>query len=112
MIRGGPSETFLPPSPSGEIEVELGVPILDSEDRRVLALRAERGSTVLDLGGRNADAVWQLMLQHAQVISDAVVSYDLFVQIGILLTQRMMDSRQAPRIFTDFWTQAYAAIGD
>jgi CubicO group peptidase (beta-lactamase class C family) len=32
--------------------------------------------------------------------------------IGILLTQRMMDSPQAPRVFTDFWTTAYAAIND
>lgn len=32
--------------------------------------------------------------------------------IGVLFTQRMMDSPQPPRVFTDFWTQAYAAIGD
>ena len=30
--------------------------------------------------------------------------------IGILLTQRMMDSPQPPPVFTDFWTLAYAAI--
>ena len=30
--------------------------------------------------------------------------------IGILLTQRMMDSPQPPRVFTDFWTLAYAAM--
>ena len=30
--------------------------------------------------------------------------------IGILFTQRMMDSPQAPRVFTDFWTLAYGAI--
>jgi CubicO group peptidase (beta-lactamase class C family) len=29
--------------------------------------------------------------------------------IGILLTQRMMDSPEAPRVFTDFWTTAYEA---
>jgi CubicO group peptidase (beta-lactamase class C family) len=29
--------------------------------------------------------------------------------IGILLTQRMMDSPEAPRVFTDFWTTAYGA---
>ncbi len=29
--------------------------------------------------------------------------------IGILMTQRLMDSPEPPRIFTDFWTQAYAA---
>ncbi|HEU4616929.1 MAG TPA: serine hydrolase domain-containing protein [Gammaproteobacteria bacterium] len=30
--------------------------------------------------------------------------------IGILFTQRMMDSPEPPKIFTDFWTLAYAAI--
>ena len=30
--------------------------------------------------------------------------------IGILLTQRMMDSPQPPRVFTDFWTLAYGAM--
>lgn len=30
--------------------------------------------------------------------------------IGILLTQRLMDSPQPPRVFTDFWTQAYSAM--
>ena len=30
--------------------------------------------------------------------------------IGILLSQRMMDSPEAPRVFTDFWTTAYAAM--
>lgn len=31
---------------------------------------------------------------------------------GILLTQRMMDSPQPPRAFTDFWTSVLQAIGD
>jgi len=30
--------------------------------------------------------------------------------IGILFSQRMMDSREPPRVFTDFWTLAYAAM--
>jgi CubicO group peptidase (beta-lactamase class C family) len=30
--------------------------------------------------------------------------------IGILFTQRMMDSPEPPRVFTDFWTLAYAAV--
>jgi CubicO group peptidase (beta-lactamase class C family) len=30
--------------------------------------------------------------------------------IGILFTQRMMDSPQPPRFFTDFWTLAYGAM--
>jgi CubicO group peptidase (beta-lactamase class C family) len=31
--------------------------------------------------------------------------------IGILFTQRMVDSPEPPKVFTDFWTLAYAAIG-
>ena len=30
--------------------------------------------------------------------------------IGILLTQRMMDSPEPPKVFTDFWTLAYGAM--
>jgi CubicO group peptidase (beta-lactamase class C family) len=30
--------------------------------------------------------------------------------IGILFTQRMMDSPKPPRVFEDFWTLAYTAI--
>lgn len=30
--------------------------------------------------------------------------------IGILFTQRMMDSPQPPKVFDDFWTLAYAAL--
>jgi CubicO group peptidase (beta-lactamase class C family) len=31
---------------------------------------------------------------------------------GILLTQRLMDSPQPPRVMVDFWTSAYQAIDD
>jgi len=31
---------------------------------------------------------------------------------GILLTQRMMDSPQPPRVMADFWTSAYQAVDD
>ncbi len=30
--------------------------------------------------------------------------------VGILFTQRMMDSPEPPKVFTDFWTVAYAAM--
>jgi hypothetical protein len=30
--------------------------------------------------------------------------------IGILFTQKMMDSPKLPRVFTDFWTLAYGAM--
>ncbi len=32
--------------------------------------------------------------------------------IGILMTQKMMDSPEPPRVFVDFWTSAYQAIDD
>jgi CubicO group peptidase (beta-lactamase class C family) len=32
--------------------------------------------------------------------------------IGILMTQRLMDSPEPPRVFRDFWTSAYQAIDD
>jgi len=32
--------------------------------------------------------------------------------IGILMTQRMMDSPVSPRVFRDFWTSAYQAFDD
>ena len=32
--------------------------------------------------------------------------------IGILLTQRLMDSPAPPAVFTDFWTQAYRTLQD
>jgi CubicO group peptidase (beta-lactamase class C family) len=30
--------------------------------------------------------------------------------IGILLTQRSMDSPEPPKVFTDFWTGLYGAV--
>ncbi|HEU0220856.1 MAG TPA: serine hydrolase domain-containing protein [Paracoccaceae bacterium] len=32
--------------------------------------------------------------------------------IGVLMTQRLMDSPQPPRVFLDFWNSAYQAIDD
>jgi CubicO group peptidase (beta-lactamase class C family) len=32
--------------------------------------------------------------------------------VGILMTQRMLDSPEPPRVFLDFWTSAYQAIDD
>jgi hypothetical protein len=32
--------------------------------------------------------------------------------VGILMTHRLMESPQAPRVFVDFWTSAYQAIDD
>lgn len=32
--------------------------------------------------------------------------------VGILMTQRLMESPQPPRVFVDFWTSTYQAIDD
>jgi CubicO group peptidase (beta-lactamase class C family) len=32
--------------------------------------------------------------------------------VGILMTQRLMESPQSPRVFRDFWTSAYQALAD
>jgi hypothetical protein len=32
--------------------------------------------------------------------------------VGILMTQRMMESPVPPRVFRDFWTAAYQAIDE
>ena len=32
--------------------------------------------------------------------------------VGILMTQRLMESPVAPRVFRDFWTAAYQAFDD
>jgi len=32
--------------------------------------------------------------------------------IGIVMTQRLMESPEPPGVFRDFWTLAYAAIDD
>jgi CubicO group peptidase (beta-lactamase class C family) len=32
--------------------------------------------------------------------------------VGVLMTQRMMESPEPPRVFRDFWTSAYQAIND
>src|SRR5438067_2485845 len=32
--------------------------------------------------------------------------------VGILMTQRLMDSPSPPAVFSDFWTLAYGAIDD
>ena len=51
VIRGGPLFGF---PPFGPIIVEVGTAMADSEDNRPVADRALHGSTVLNLGGRDA----------------------------------------------------------
>lgn len=73
VIRGGPANDDL--LKFGKIVTEIGVPIANSEDNRPLNERATRGSQVLDLGGRDAEDVWDIMLQQAKQIQAANIDY-------------------------------------
>ncbi len=80
VVRGGKSVM------TGIIELEINRPIENSEDKRVKkrnweeipVSREDRGSMVLDLGGRDASAVWQQILAYAQKIDDAKIGYNSF----------------------------------
>ena len=73
VIRGGPD----PENPLGNISIENNIPIATSKDSRDISQRAIRGSTILDLGGRDATAVWQQMQQHAAGIARANLPYSI-----------------------------------
>lgn len=76
VIRGGPT---LDVPPFGAILVEYSTAMAESEDYRpnTPEALAERGSTVLDLGGRDALSVWISMQIAAQTIHEAGVDYYL-----------------------------------
>jgi len=82
VIRGGP-ENNIPPF-FGNIEVEAGVPIAISEDRRVdedgnPILPEQRNQTLVDLDGREAEDVWKIALQQAQNIDAANLNYNAVI---------------------------------
>ena len=54
-----------------------GANLASSPDRRGSDTPAERHRTVLDLGTRNADDVWNVMVQHAVNIDRADLRYSL-----------------------------------
>ncbi len=63
--------------PYGPLDVKVGAALADTLDARDISEREARGSTVIYLGGRDALAVWQSMLQAAQTIQDEPLGYDL-----------------------------------
>lgn len=77
VIRGGPTGSGFFFN-YGEIGMEIGVPMSESVDRRPVEDRDEFGSRVLDLGGRDAGAVWGAMRAAAREIDDASIGYGLF----------------------------------
>lgn len=82
VIRGGPESDFAPFF--GNIEVEVGVPIATSEDRRVdedgnPVTPAQRNQTQINLDGRDARNVWNIALQQARNIDAANLNYNALV---------------------------------
>jgi len=78
VIRGGPERNI--PTIWGTILTEVGVPIEESEDTRLIETPADRGSRKLDLNGRQADDVWNIMLQKARDIGNAKILYKVLLQ--------------------------------
>ena len=80
VVRGGPLND---PPLFGPLVLEIGVPIQFSTDERVVKVDgkrypvtpASRGSTVVPLGGRKAEDVWNLILQHAKNIHSQSFPY-------------------------------------
>jgi len=54
---------------------QADIPLARSADARGSATPAERNHTKLDLGGRDPEAVWQLMVQHAVNVDKADLPY-------------------------------------
>lgn len=76
VIRGGPAA----PIARDPLTIEVNVPMDDSRDNRPIADRDARGSIVIDLEGRDAAQVWEIMVQQAQGIADAQLPYVLIFQ--------------------------------
>lgn len=68
VIRGEPGD-------DESLEVVANVPLASSDDARGSETPAQRRHTVLDLGGRDAEAVWALMVQHALDVDAANLRY-------------------------------------
>lgn len=61
----------------GTLQTLAGTNLATSPDRRSQDSLDERRHTVLDLGGRDADDVWAIMVQHAANIDRANLRYSL-----------------------------------
>jgi Ca2+-binding RTX toxin-like protein len=74
-LLAGPSSTV---PPHGALVVE-GAPfpvLLDaSSDNRGDSSPSDRGSTLLDLGGRSAESVWEIISGYAEAIASAAIPY-------------------------------------
>ncbi len=77
VIRGGPEDNN--PLDFGDIVTDVNVPIAESEDARGNDTPVERGNRELDLGGRTAEDVWEIMKQQATNINNAGIDYDIII---------------------------------
>ena len=71
VIRGGFSDN------GDDLVTRSNIPLALSEDARGAETLVDRHHRVLDLGGRDPEAVWSLMVQHAQNINTADLSYSI-----------------------------------
>lgn len=71
------------PGSGGDLETLADADLATSPDRRGSDTPEERHRKVLDLGTRDADDVWQIMVQHANNIEKADLDYsvDIFEEI-------------------------------
>ncbi len=76
-IEGNPAGSF---PFFGDIVTDLGIPIGPERDQNGNPTSMVRGIQELDLGERDADDVWSLLLQHAENIEDEGISYDTLTQ--------------------------------
>ncbi|MEE1658161.1 calcium-binding protein [Microvirga sp. CF3062] len=69
---------------NGDLETLVDANLATSPDRRGSDTPEERHRKVLDLGNRNVDDVWQIMVQHANNIENADLNYsvDIFRQVS------------------------------
>lgn len=76
VIRGGPEGNI--PGFLGTIVTEKGKGISESEDDRDGNTASDRSARLIDLGGRDATSVWNIMLQHAENIDQQNLEYETF----------------------------------
>lgn len=74
VLRGYPEGAL----GTGPLVIEDSVAMASSRDYRPVSDRALYGSRVLDLDGRAAEDIWDIMRQQARAIEAAEVPYNLF----------------------------------
>ena len=91
VIRGGPTPLKgRPPTDAltnyfGNILIEAGVLIENSEDvrydkkKKIFITPEQRYQKAIDLSGRNAQHVWDIMMQHARNIGNAGINYNALI---------------------------------